>query len=117
MVHRGGRGLCPDRDLRSRVKARDQLIGPSKTPEPDHHFWLELYASEREAIVLSLRGKDTGLTTKQLTALRDRVRDARRFDGPKLDEATLDWAELEAAAVKQGCSQADVIWDRGKGKE
>lgn len=36
--------------------------------------------------------------------------DLARWDD--LPEAELPWDEIEAAARTQGCSQADVIWDR-----
>jgi hypothetical protein len=36
--------------------------------------------------------------------------DLARWDD--LPEAELPWEEIEAAARAQGCSQADVIWDR-----
>ncbi len=36
--------------------------------------------------------------------------DLARWDD--LPEAELPWDEIEAAARVQGCSQADVIWDR-----
>jgi hypothetical protein len=36
--------------------------------------------------------------------------DLARWD--ELPEAQLPWSEVESAAVKQGVSEADVIWDR-----
>lgn len=89
----------------------------SQETTPDHHFWLELDPKEKAALTHALHGRDTDLTGKQLTALREQVKVCRRVEGPKLMEARLDWDELEQTALKQGCSQVDVIFDRAKGKE
>jgi hypothetical protein len=71
------------------------------------------------------------LTDKQLEVLRALLRseehlgpalrgsiealDLARWDD--LPEAELPWEEVEAAAIRQNVSEADVIWDMtGKGK-
>src|SRR4051812_41060499 len=97
---------------------RDYLASqkPKKDPPPDFHYWLELDPHEHDALHELVHGRDSGLSTTQTVTLRERLRDARRITGPRLVEARLDWDELEATASKQGCSAADVFFDRAKGK-
>ena len=93
--------------------AKQQTPGPT----PDHHYELELDPHEMRALSLSLTGRDSGLTGEQTVTLKERLKDARRVEGPRLPDAKLDWDELEATAALQGCSAADVIYDRAKGKD
>lgn len=77
--------------------------------DADSYYEVELTPSLRLRLLDLLRGKKvTGATVKMI---ENQVLCAREIDMP-LVVAGFDWSDLEAEAERQGCSPADVLWDR-----
>ena len=88
------------------------------TPEPpkqaSHYFECEMTPVQRDQLLLLLDGG--AIPAPALAELSAAVHDSRRVEMP-LYRTRLDWAELEREARRQGCSAADILWDRAKRTE
>ena len=84
-------------------------------PDEDHHWEVELTAAQRLALLDLILGKRKP-RREILKSLLEAVGKARRLEGPLLP-GKLDWEEIEREAKRQGCSAADLIWDRARGRE
>lgn len=82
--------------------------------EPDWHYEVCLTYTQREALVRLIAHEQPRVTIAERNYLLALLKNAKRHAGQPLPDATLDWAELEAEAERQGCSPADVLWDRAR---
>lgn len=89
---------------------------PANEPpkQASHYFETELTPIQRDALLLLLDGGS--VPEAALAELSAAVRDSRRIEMP-LYRSRLDWGELEREARRQGCSAADILWDRAKRSE
>ena len=93
----------------------------SRHPKPEeppkqaaHYFETEMTPIQRDQLLLLLDGGQ--IPEAALAELSAAVRDSRRVEMP-LYRTRLNWAELEREARRQGCSAADILFDRAHGRE
>ena len=89
---------------------------PADQPQPPAGFYFECEMTpvQRDQLLLLLDGG--AIPAPALAELSAAVHDSRRVEMP-LYRTRLDWAELEREARRQGCSAADILWDRAKRTE
>ena len=96
------------------------IMWGSRHPKPEppkqasHYFEIEMTPVQRDQLLLLLDGG--AIPAPALAELSAAVHDSRRVEMP-LYRTRLDWAELEREARRQGCSAADILWDRAKRTE
>jgi hypothetical protein len=82
---------------------------PFSTPEPDEHAAIRGLSPQMRVYVLScvLAARPSEAREQALRMLGHATSDAR-----PIDEGPVDWSEIEAEAERQGCTVADVLFDR-----
>ena len=82
---------------------------PFSTPEPDEHAAMRGLSPQMRVYVLScvLAARPSEAREQALRMLGHATSSTEPVDaGP------IDWAEIEAEAERQGCTVADVVFDR-----
>ena len=83
---------------------------PFSTPEPDEHAAIRGLSPQMRVYVLScvLAARPSEARDQALRMLGH----ASSSTVPPTDAGPIDWAEIEAEAERQGCTVADVVFDR-----
>jgi hypothetical protein len=88
---------------------------PFSTPEPDEHAAIRGLSPQMRVYVLScvLAARPSEARDQALRMLGHATSSP---SSQPIDDSPVDWSEIEAEAERQGCTVADVVFDRaGRG--
>jgi hypothetical protein len=88
---------------------------PFPTPEPEEHAAIRGLSPQMRVYVLScvLAARPTEAREQALRMLGHAT-----LRSQPIDASPVDWSEIEAEAERQGCTVADVVFDRaGRGDD
>lgn len=82
---------------------------PFSTPEPDEHAAIRGLSPQMRVYVLScvLAARPSEARDQALRMLGHATSSSQ-----PVDDSPVDWSEIEAEAERQGCTVADVVFDR-----